>query len=108
MPPEERPRVVEADVAGALATGGRVLSAVPLGPDLRIAQQLNCEETEAQRGQELAYPGSALPSGCRTPWPPLALTRALPPQWHLILGGAVLLTALRPAAPGPAPSPQEA
>ncbi|XP_036163059.1 ER membrane protein complex subunit 10 isoform X2 [Myotis myotis] len=28
--------------------------------------------------------------------------------WHLILGGAVLLTALRPAAPGPAPSPQEA
>ncbi|XP_019597110.1 ER membrane protein complex subunit 10 isoform X1 [Rhinolophus sinicus] len=32
----------------------------------------------------------------------------LPPQWHLILGGAVLLTALRPAAPGPASSPQEA
>ncbi|XP_046537861.1 ER membrane protein complex subunit 10 isoform X2 [Equus quagga] len=28
--------------------------------------------------------------------------------WHLILGGAVLLTALRPAAPGPAPPPQEA
>ncbi|XP_039734509.1 ER membrane protein complex subunit 10 isoform X2 [Pteropus medius] len=28
--------------------------------------------------------------------------------WHLILGGAVLLTALRPAAPGPALSPQEA
>ncbi|XP_058136668.1 ER membrane protein complex subunit 10 isoform X2 [Dasypus novemcinctus] len=28
--------------------------------------------------------------------------------WHLILGGAVLLTALRPAAPGPAPLPQEA
>lgn len=32
----------------------------------------------------------------------------LPPQWHLILGGAVLLTALRPAAPGPTPPPQEA
>ncbi|XP_014979901.2 ER membrane protein complex subunit 10 isoform X2 [Macaca mulatta] len=28
--------------------------------------------------------------------------------WHIILGGAVLLTALRPAAPGPAPPPQEA
>ncbi|XP_052020290.1 ER membrane protein complex subunit 10 isoform X2 [Apodemus sylvaticus] len=28
--------------------------------------------------------------------------------WHLILGGAVLLTALRPAAPGPAPAPAEA
>ncbi|KAM6153462.1 ER membrane protein complex subunit 10 isoform 3-T3 [Erethizon dorsatum] len=28
--------------------------------------------------------------------------------WHLILGGAVLLTALRPAAPGPTPLPQEA
>ncbi|EDM07484.1 similar to 2310044H10Rik protein, isoform CRA_a [Rattus norvegicus] len=28
--------------------------------------------------------------------------------WHLILGGAVLLTALRPAAPGPAPAPTEA
>ncbi|XP_055992375.1 ER membrane protein complex subunit 10 isoform X2 [Sorex fumeus] len=28
--------------------------------------------------------------------------------WHLILGGAVLLTALRPAGPGPAPPPQEA
>ncbi|XP_075394108.1 ER membrane protein complex subunit 10 isoform X2 [Tenrec ecaudatus] len=28
--------------------------------------------------------------------------------WHLILGGAVLLTALRPAAPGPVPPPQEA
>ncbi|GAB5581732.1 ER membrane protein complex subunit 10 isoform X2 [Prionailurus iriomotensis] len=29
-------------------------------------------------------------------------------RWHLILGGAVLLTALRPAAPGPTPPPQEA
>ncbi|XP_029095311.1 ER membrane protein complex subunit 10 isoform X2 [Monodon monoceros] len=28
--------------------------------------------------------------------------------WHLILGGAVLLTALRPAAPGLAPPPHEA
>ncbi|XP_043755894.1 ER membrane protein complex subunit 10 isoform X2 [Cervus elaphus] len=28
--------------------------------------------------------------------------------WHLILGGAVLLTALRPAAPGPAPPQHEA
>ncbi|KAG8521464.1 ER membrane protein complex subunit 10, partial [Galemys pyrenaicus] len=38
------------------------------------------------------------------PWP----IPARGPGWHLILGGAVLLTALRPAAPGPAPPPQEA
>lgn len=76
---------------------------LPVAPDSCTVGKLRPREAK-----------NLLPQLCPPRWPqdPMATPGPdlcpLPPQWHLILGGAVLLTALRPAAPGPTPPPQEA
>lgn len=48
---------------------------VPRAPSLRTAEELSHGEAGPERPRARG-PGFALPGGCRTPWPPLALTRA--------------------------------
>lgn len=98
----------------AVAEGGKTPSpaiwgVVPTGPltsgqpDSWVTRKLRPREAWSSPPLAVLSPVAAGPVATTGPDP-----RPLPPQWHLILGGAVLLTALRPAAPGPAPSQQEA